>query len=178
MQIPWSVDGIEGRGPLLSRVTHGRPIPLHAGPGSRALLAFRSDEEIKDYLKAEMPLVAVTATTIVAPEALWREVRLIRERGYALGYRDNLSGVTGVAFPVFDADSRIQGAVSVGGPEDQFDDVKLASFIPRDWTNCRSNQSAQQIAPFRRPAHYGILDQDIAWLRTASPRPRQSSYLR
>ena len=125
------VDGIEGRGPLLSRVTHGRPIPLHAGPGSRALLAFRSDEEIKDYLKAEMPLVAVTATTIVAPEALWREVRLIRERGYALGYRDNLSGVTGVAFPVFDADSRVQGAVSVGGPEDQFDDVKLASFIPR-----------------------------------------------
>jgi len=27
------VDGIEGRGPLLSRVTHGRPIPLHAAPG-------------------------------------------------------------------------------------------------------------------------------------------------
>jgi DNA-binding IclR family transcriptional regulator len=125
------VDGIEGRGPLLSRVTHGRPIPLHAGPGSRALLAFRTDDDINDYLKAETPLVAVTATTIVDPEALWREVHLVRERGYALGYRDNLSGVTGVAFPVFDADGSVQGAVSVGGPEDQFDDAKLASFIPR-----------------------------------------------
>jgi IclR family acetate operon transcriptional repressor len=124
------IDGIEGRGPLLSRVTHGRPIPLHAGPGSRALLAFRSDDEVKDYLKVATPLVPVTATTIVDPEVLWREIRLIRERGYALGYRDNLSGVTGVAFPVFDADNRTQGAVSVGGPEDQFDDATLASFIP------------------------------------------------
>jgi IclR family transcriptional regulator, acetate operon repressor len=124
------VDGVEGRGPLLSRVTHGRPIPLHAGPGSRALLAFRSDDEINEYLKAETPLFAVTPTTITDPEALWREIRLVRERGYALGYRDNLTGVTGLAFPVFDADGRVQGAVSVGGPEDQFDDAKLASFIP------------------------------------------------
>jgi IclR family acetate operon transcriptional repressor len=124
------VDGIEGRGPLLSRVTHGRPIPLHAGPGSRALLAFRSDDEIEQYLGKQAPLARVTATTIVDPDALWREVRLIRERGYALGYRDNLSGVTGVAFPVFDAHGHVQGAVSVGGPEDQFDDATLASFIP------------------------------------------------
>ena len=124
------VDGIEGRGPLLSRVMHGRPIPLHAGPGSRALLAFRPDDEIKQYLQTQGPLALVTPTTIVNPDALWREIRLVREQGYALGYRDNLSGVTGVAFPVFDADGRVQGAVSVGGPEDQFDDATLASFIP------------------------------------------------
>jgi DNA-binding IclR family transcriptional regulator len=124
------VEGIEGRGPLLSRVMHGRPIPLHAGPGSRALLAFRSDEEIARYIATHSPLRTVTPTTITDPDALWREVRLVRERGYALGYRDNLSGVTGVALPVFDANGQIQGAVSVGGPEDQFDDATLASFIP------------------------------------------------
>lgn len=124
------VDGVEGRGPLLSRVTHGRPIPLHAGPGSRALLAFRPDEDIQRYFALQSPLTRVTPTTIVEPEALWTEVRLVRKRGYALGYRDNLSGVTGVAFPVFDANGQVQGAVSVGGPEDQFDDATLASFIP------------------------------------------------
>jgi DNA-binding IclR family transcriptional regulator len=95
------VDGIEGRGPLLSRVTHGRPIPLHAGPGSRALLSFRPDEEIHRYIESRSPLARVTPTTIVDPDALWAEVRLVRERGYALGYRDNLSGVTGVAFTCF-----------------------------------------------------------------------------
>lgn len=124
------VDGIEGRGPLLSRVTHGRPIPLHAGPGSRALLAFRSDDQIRCYIETRSPLTRVTPTTIVDPDALWDEIHLVRGRGYALGYRDNLSGVTGVAFPVFDANDEVQGAVSVGGPEDQFDDAKLASFIP------------------------------------------------
>ncbi len=124
------VDGIEGRGPLLSRVTHGRPIPLHAGPGSRSLLAFQSDEDIRRYIEKRVPLEQVTPTTIVDPDALWTEIRLVRERGYALGYRDNLSGVTGVAFPVFDADGYVQAALSVGGPEDQFDDATLASFIP------------------------------------------------
>ena len=124
------IDGIEGRGPLLSRVTHGRPIPLHAGPGSRALLSFRPDGEIAEYLRTQVPLAAVTSTTIVDPDALWQEIRLVRQRGYALGYRDNLSGVTGVAFPVFDADGRVQGAVSVGGPEDQFDDETLKAFVP------------------------------------------------
>lgn len=124
------VDGVEGRGPLLSRVTHGRPIPLHAGPGSRALLAFRSDDEIRRYIKSQSSLARITPTTIVDPDALWSEIRLVRERGFALGYRDNLSGVTGAAFPVFDANGQIQGAVSVGGPEDQFDDATLASFIP------------------------------------------------
>jgi IclR family KDG regulon transcriptional repressor len=124
------IDGIEGRGPLLSRVTHGRPIPLHAGPGSRALLSFRPDDEIAEYLRTQVPLAAVTSTTIVDPDALWQEIRLVRQRGYALGYRDNLSGVTGVAFPVFDADGRVQGAVSVGGPEDQFDDETLKAFVP------------------------------------------------
>lgn len=124
------VDGIEGRGPLLSRVTHGRPIPLHAGPGSRTLLAFLGDEEIRRYLEVRSPLEQVTPTTIVDPAALWDEILLVRARGYALGYRDNLSGVTGVAFPVFDADGVVQGAVSVGGPEDQFDDAMLAAFVP------------------------------------------------
>jgi DNA-binding IclR family transcriptional regulator len=124
------VDGVEGRGPLLNRVTHGRPIPLHAGPGSRAILAFRSDAEINDYIATQSPLKAVTPTTIVDASALWREIRLVRKRGYALGYRDNLSGVTGVAFPVFDADGRVQGAISVGGPEDQLTDATLKAMIP------------------------------------------------
>jgi DNA-binding IclR family transcriptional regulator len=124
------IDGIEGQGLLLSRVTHGRPIPLHAGPGSRVILSFRPDDEIAQYVRTQAPLETVTSTTIVDPDALWREIRLVRQRGYALGYRDNLSGVTGVAFAVFDTDGRVQGAVSVGGPEDQFDDATLASFIP------------------------------------------------
>lgn len=124
------VDGIEGRGPLLSRVAHGRPIPLHAGPGSRALLSFLPDSEIKRYIAARSPLAPVTPTTIVDPELLWAEIRRVRTRGYALGYRDNLSGVTGVSFPVFGADGDVQGAISAGGPEDQCDDAKLASFIP------------------------------------------------
>jgi IclR family acetate operon transcriptional repressor len=124
------VDGVEGRGPLLNRVTHGRPIPLHAGPGSRAILAFRSDAEINQYIETQAPLKSVTPTTIVDPAALWREIHLVRKRGYALGYRDNLSGVTGVAYPVFDADGRVQGAISVGGPEDQLSDATLNALIP------------------------------------------------
>lgn len=124
------IDGIEGRGPLLSRVTHGRAIPLHAGPGSRAILSFLPDLEIQRYLETRSPLTRFTPTTIVDREALWSDIETVRERGYAVGYKDHLTGVLGVAFPVFDADGRVQGAISVGGPEDQMDNETIAAFVP------------------------------------------------
>ena len=110
------IDGIEGKGPLLSRVTHGHPIPLHAGPGSRAILSFLPDDEIKRYIIEHRPLVRFSPTTLVDENALWTDIRLVREQGYALGYRDHLTGVLGVAFPLIDSGRRVLGAISVGGP--------------------------------------------------------------
>lgn len=124
------VDGIEGRGPLLSRVTHGHRIPLHAGPGSRVILSFLSDREIKQYIEDHKPLARFSATTLVHERALWTDIRLVREKGYALGYRDHLTGVLGVAFPLFDSDRRIHGAISVGGPEDRLTDEIVRKVIP------------------------------------------------
>jgi DNA-binding IclR family transcriptional regulator len=125
------VDGIEGRGPLLSRVTHGYPIPLHAGPGSRAILSFLPDSEIKQYLDEHKPLTRFSPTTLVQEKSLWADIKTVRKQGYALGYRDHLTGVLGVAFPLFDSDRTVQGAISVGGPEDQFTDEIVKRIIPR-----------------------------------------------
>jgi DNA-binding IclR family transcriptional regulator len=124
------VDGIEGRGPLLSRVTHGHPIPLHAGPGSRAILSFLPDDEIRQYIEEHKPLARFSRTTLVQEKALWADIKLVREKGYALGYRDHLTGVLGVAFPLFDSDHRVHGAISVGGPEDQFTGDMVKKIIP------------------------------------------------
>jgi DNA-binding IclR family transcriptional regulator len=125
------VDGIEGRGPLLSRVTHGYPIPLHAGPGSRAILSFLPDSEIRKYLDEHKPLTRFSPTTLVQEKSLWADIQIVRKQGYAVGYRDHLTGVLGVAFPLFDSDRTVQGAISVGGPEDQFTDEIVKKIIPR-----------------------------------------------
>ena len=124
------VDGIEGKGPLLSRVTHGHPIPLHAGPGSRAILSFLPDDEIKRYIIEHRPLVRFSPTTLVEEKALWSDIGLVRAQGYALGYRDHLTGVLGVAFPLVDGSRKVLGAISVGGPEDQFTKRAVEKLIP------------------------------------------------
>jgi DNA-binding IclR family transcriptional regulator len=53
----------------------------------------------------------------VDPEALWREIGLVRRRGYAVGYSDHVAHSSAVAFPVFGVDERPLGAIAVGTPE-------------------------------------------------------------
>lgn len=110
------IDGIEGRNPVITRVLHGRTIPLHAGPGSRAILAFLSDAEIDAFLAAHSPLARITPTTIVEPALLWREIRTVRRRGHSIGYGDHVVNSAAVAFPVLGADGRPLGAIAVGTP--------------------------------------------------------------
>ncbi len=124
------IDGIEGKTPIVTRVMYGRTIPLHAGPGSRAILAFLPDSEIEEFLRAEAPLRRVTPETIVEPDALWAEIRLVRERGYAVGYGDHVPDAAAVAFPVLDAAGRPHGAIAVGWPGLKGGLKRLLPFLP------------------------------------------------
>jgi len=124
------IDGIEGRQPIVTRVLYGRPIPLHAGPGSRAILAFMPDEEIEALLSQNVPLARIRETTIVEPAALWDEIRLVRERGYAMGYRDHVPIGSAIAFPVLDGSGHSIGAIAIGTADEVSGDEKLRAHLP------------------------------------------------
>ncbi|HUT49787.1 MAG TPA: IclR family transcriptional regulator [Alphaproteobacteria bacterium] len=124
------IDGIEGRQPVVTRVLYGRPIPLHAGPGSRAILAFMADEEIEEFLAQNVPLAQIRDTTIVEPAALWDEIRLVRQRGYTTGYRDHIPIGSAIAFPVLDGSGHSVGAIAIGTADEVSGDARLQALLP------------------------------------------------
>jgi IclR family acetate operon transcriptional repressor len=96
----------------------GRPFPLHAGSTSKAFLAHLSEPEIEDYLSR--PLEALTENTIIDPEELRRELRVIRSRGYASSRGERQPGASSVAAPILDAHGRPVAVMSVCGPLERF----------------------------------------------------------
>jgi DNA-binding IclR family transcriptional regulator len=126
-----TIDGVEAHGIKVSHNPRGLPVPLHASPASRVLLAFLHDDEIEEYIRVASPLKRFTPTTIVDPERLREEVRLVRGRGYALGYGDHYTGATYVSFAVLDGTRRPHAAITVGGPPDRFTEVTVAAMVPR-----------------------------------------------
>jgi IclR family transcriptional regulator, KDG regulon repressor len=124
------IDSIQTRGVTVGYSPLSQPLPLHAGTGSRLLLAYLNDEEIEEYLKLESPLRKFTPTTITEPESIREEVKLIRRVGFARGYEDFSTGATYLAFPVVSSTGRPLAAVTIGGPRFRFTSEIADAFIP------------------------------------------------
>ena len=125
-----TIDGIDFKGQRMLR-TNWLPVPLHASPGSRAILSFLHDDEIEEYIQRSSPLKRVTPTTITDPAKLRAEVRLVRNNGYAIGYEDRVVGSNFVSFPVLDESGRPHGAITIGGRKDRFTKERMFALIPR-----------------------------------------------
>jgi len=124
------IDSVQTQGVTVGYSPLSQPLPLHAGTGARLLLACLKDEEIERYIALESPLRSFTPTTITNPEALWDEVRLIRENGFARGYQDFSTGANFLAFPVMGPMDRPLGTIVIGGPLFRFTREVADRFIP------------------------------------------------
>lgn len=76
----------------------GRQLPAHATALGKVLLAQRSDDAVDRLLS--WPLPALTSRTITEPEALHRELSVIRDRGYAVDREENTEGIVCFAMAV------------------------------------------------------------------------------
>lgn len=123
------IESVQPQGGSVGYSPLSQPIPLHAGAGSRLLLSYLHDDEIAGYI-ALGPLQKVTPTTIVDPEALWEEVRLVRQQGFARGYQDFSTGANFLSFPVLGAMDRPLAAITIGGPLDRFTAEAADALIP------------------------------------------------
>lgn len=103
-------------GPHLVRDTNwvGRRTPLNCVANGKALLAFRSAEEIARVLAG--PLPRFTDRTITDPAALRDELRRVRERGFAQALGEIEDGLNAVAAPVRRRTGDVIAAVSISGP--------------------------------------------------------------
>jgi len=90
----------------------GRQVFAHCTGVGKALLAELTDDEVR-YLVASAGMPATTEHTITEVEDLLAELRLVRERGYAIDDGEQELGVRCVAVAV---PGSLSSAVSVSGP--------------------------------------------------------------
>lgn len=94
----------------------GKRAFLHAEATPKAVLAFLPPDVLAK-VAASLPLLPkYTERTVREPYQLYEEIRLIRQRGYAISDEDFQPGARGVGAPIFGGDGRPLGGLSAGAP--------------------------------------------------------------
>jgi IclR family KDG regulon transcriptional repressor len=100
--------------------------PVHCTSLGKAILANIPETEVEQILST-CRMEARTRNTITNVAALKRELKLIRERGYAIDDEEIEDGIRCIAAPILDATNRAIAAVSVSGPSSR---IAPARFQP------------------------------------------------
>ena len=109
------LDKIDSPNVLRTDPTLGTLMPAHCTSSGKAILAHLPEEEQKAFL-ATAPFKGYTRGTITSAEALEKELKRIRERGFAVDNEEWLPGIRCVAAPIFDYTGFPAYSVSVAGP--------------------------------------------------------------
>jgi len=81
----------------------------------KAFLAWLGDEAALEYF-AKVDKTRHTPRTIMEPDTMLRELRTIRQAGYAVDDEEMEAGVCCVAALIFQAGPAVAGAMSISGP--------------------------------------------------------------
>lgn len=103
--------------------------PAHCTGSGKVLLSGLSDSELARVVEG-MELVSFTENTITDKEKLLKEIKKVRELGYAIDDVERDEGVRCVAAPVYNHENRIVAAISVSGPITRINEETIEHFIP------------------------------------------------
>ena len=106
----------------------GSMFPAHCTAAGKAILAYMADDEIETLVKRN-GLRQYTPVTITQMANLKENLRLIRQRGYAVDHQELERGLSGVAAPVLSAHERVIAAVGIAGPTLRFRGKELAEKV-------------------------------------------------
>ena len=106
----------------------GSMFPAHCTAAGKAILAYMADDEIEELVRRH-GLKQFTPFTITQMPQLKENLRLIRQRGYAVDHQELERGLSGVAAPVLSAHERVIAAVGIAGPTLRFRGKELAEKV-------------------------------------------------
>lgn len=93
----------------------GLRVPVYCSALGKSLLSGLSDAELEERI-ARVQLTPYTEFTVTSKEEYIRQVKQVRQRGWALDDEEHEAGVRCIAAPVFDYRGKAIAAVSVSGP--------------------------------------------------------------
>ena len=112
---------------LRSHLYLGGSYPLHASATGKLILAEQSDEKIEAKLPKK--LESFTGHTITSRDALLKEVRQVREQGYAILDDELEEGLFAVGCPVRDPSGALIGILVINGPSQRLKSDRLPAVI-------------------------------------------------
>ncbi|QIE48152.1 IclR family transcriptional regulator (plasmid) [Pseudohalocynthiibacter aestuariivivens] len=107
--------------------TPGQRNPAHCTASGKVLLAECSDDEIEEFLTH--PLKAYTDMTITDPNVLRRQLKTIRQNGYATNNGEFAADVGATAVIVRGDRSRAIGALTITAPIYRFDSKRQKDVV-------------------------------------------------
>jgi IclR family transcriptional regulator, KDG regulon repressor len=122
------IDKVEGTSGTVLYSRIGRRVPVHSSAVGKALIAFKDDKELKEFLKGYV-YKRHTANTITSEEQFLAELEKVRKNGYALDNEENEPGITCVAVPIWDHSGNVIAAMSISQPSAKVNDFVLKEEV-------------------------------------------------
>jgi DNA-binding IclR family transcriptional regulator len=97
----------------------GSNVPLHSSSYGKLFLAYLSGED-QDRVMKTLAFLKLTPATIVDAESMRKELKRVREKGYAVDQGETREEIVGIAAPVFDDCEELVAALTVSGRSPEF----------------------------------------------------------
>lgn len=101
----------------------GRRLPAHCTASGKVLLAFLPPEVTEPILSA--PLPGYTEKTITSPDRLREELKIVRQRGYAVADEELEVGVWAISAPIRDINRNVVAAMSIPFPTNRLERERI-----------------------------------------------------
>ncbi|MCK5310824.1 MAG: IclR family transcriptional regulator [Desulfobacteraceae bacterium] len=144
------IDTIESQLTLKAGMPMGHRSPLYAGGSAKCLLAFSSDEYIKDYIEKTI-LDPLTDNTISDADDLKKELDKIKAQGFAKSLGERTPGLGSLSAPVFDNEGNILASLSLAIPEIRFSQTEYLDECINVLTNVAQSFSESMGYSIGRP---------------------------
>jgi len=123
------IDMVEPRTELKITSPIGTTIPLLAGAAGKVFLAMMDEEQAVKLIRST-GLIRYTPRSITDPETYIREIRAVKDRGFALDDEEYLLGVRAAAAPIQGIDQSISAIWAVGFKA-SLDEEKMSTLAER-----------------------------------------------
>jgi len=124
----------------------GTRVPAHVSAMGKAMIAFGTDPGA--HVDALGKLHSFTAHSITDKPRLLEDLRLTRERGWAVNDNERYDGVRAVAVPIVRGDEPVRAAVGLQGPSERFVDSRIDELVALLQGSARRLAVVLQISSF------------------------------
>ena len=112
---------------LKFNVTIGTRTPLYVGASCKPIMAYLPEEEQLEIMNKNMRVF--TPKTMTNKEALMKDFKKIKEKGWSFTKGEYSDAVFGLGAPLFNLSGKVIGSLTIAGPVYRMPDEKIAETV-------------------------------------------------